>query len=63
MEPSKLKVPAEEFSDDEIARRRDEVIRRMAHTPPQPTKAKPPRRPRKAKKAGAARKGRAPGKS
>jgi len=30
------------LTDDEIARRRDEVIRRMANTPPQPkpTKAK-----------------------
>jgi hypothetical protein len=26
----------ETFSDEEAARRRDEVIRRMANTPPQP---------------------------
>ena len=25
-----------EFSDEEIARRRDEVVRRMANTPPKP---------------------------
>ncbi len=37
------------LSDEEIARRRDEVIRRMANTPPQPkpkkdAKANPPDR-------------------
>jgi hypothetical protein len=26
----------QEFSDEEIARRRDDVIRRMANTPPKP---------------------------
>jgi len=26
----------EEYSDEEAARRRDEVVRRMANTPPQP---------------------------
>lgn len=40
--------PLEEFSPEEAARRRDEVIRRMANTPPQP-KANP--RPKKKKKA------------
>lgn len=43
-----------DYSNDEIARRRDEVIRRMASTPPQP-KAKTPVRPKKKKKAVAAR--------
>ena len=28
--------PEEEYSGEETARRRDEVIRRMANTPPQP---------------------------
>lgn len=36
------------YSDDEIARRRDEVVRRMANTPPQP-KVSP--RPKKKTKA------------
>lgn len=40
------------FSNAETARRRDEVIRRMAGTPPQP-KSSP--RPKKKKKAGAGR--------
>jgi hypothetical protein len=50
-----------EYSPDETARRRDEVVRRMANTPPQP-KAKIPVRPEKKKRAGAdraVRKGRA----
>jgi hypothetical protein len=42
----------ENFTDAEIAKRRDEVIRRMASTPPQP-KAIP--RPKKKKKAVAGR--------
>jgi hypothetical protein len=29
------------YSDEETARRRDEVVRRMLNTPPQPRKAKP----------------------
>ena len=33
----------ENYSADEIARRRDEVVRRMANTPPQPKKASSPR--------------------
>jgi hypothetical protein len=40
------------FSAAEIAKRRDEVIRRMANTPPQP-KASP--RPKKKKKAAGGR--------
>jgi hypothetical protein len=39
--------------DDEAARRRDEVIRRMANTSPQPKAALP--RPKKKKKAVAGR--------
>jgi hypothetical protein len=38
------------FLDEETARRRDEVIRRMANTPPQP-KATTPHRPTKKKLA------------
>jgi hypothetical protein len=30
----------ENYSDEEAARRRDEVIRRMANTPPQPKRKK-----------------------
>lgn len=41
----------EKYSDEEAARRRDEVIRRMANTPPQP-KTKTSRRQGKGKKAG-----------
>jgi hypothetical protein len=32
-----------DLSDDEIARRRGEVVRRMANAPPKPRKAKSPR--------------------
>jgi hypothetical protein len=39
-----------DFGADEIARRRDEVVRRMANTPPQPNgKPKPLRRSGKKK--------------
>jgi hypothetical protein len=38
----------ETLSEDEIARRRDEVVRRMLATPPKPkTPSKPKRVPRK----------------
>jgi len=47
-----MKESQKDFRDAEIARRRDEVIRRMASTPPQP-KATP--RPKKKKKAVAGR--------
>lgn len=51
------------FSERETAVRRDEVIRRMANTPPQPNGHPKPRRPRKKKPTGkghpAAKKGRA----
>jgi hypothetical protein len=43
------------FSANETAQRRDEVIRRMANTPPQP-KATTPHRPKKKTKAGMASK-------
>ena len=33
-------VKGEVYSDDETARRRDKVIRRMANTPPQPKTAR-----------------------
>jgi hypothetical protein len=32
------KTQTDEFTDEEIARRRDEVIKRMANTPPKPHK-------------------------
>jgi hypothetical protein len=35
----------ESFSDKDIARRRDEVIKRMLNTTPQPRTAKPKTRP------------------
>jgi hypothetical protein len=53
------KTQDDQFSPSEAARRRDEVIRRMANTPPQP-KATTPRPSKKKKKAGA---GRAAGKA
>jgi hypothetical protein len=43
----------DEYSREETAQRRDEVIRRMANTPPQPKAT--PLRPKKKKKAGAVR--------
>lgn len=46
-----------DYSEDEIAGRRDEVVRRMANTPPQPRKAKnPPARRGKKKSTGAGQK-------
>jgi len=44
------------FSEEEAARRRDEVVRRMANTAPQHKSFKVPnRRPKKRKKAAAGR--------
>jgi hypothetical protein len=40
------------FTEEETALRRDEVVRRMANTPPQPRTKVQVRRPRKGKKAG-----------
>jgi len=40
---------SDKYSDKETAKRRDEVIRRMANTPPQPKLSIP--RPERAKKA------------
>jgi hypothetical protein len=37
-----------DFTDDEIARRRDKVIRRMANTPPQPKASPRPKSERRA---------------
>ena len=48
----------EQYSDEETARRRDEVVRRMANTPPQPRTKTPTRRPGNKKKAGPDRKSR-----
>jgi hypothetical protein len=42
----------ETYSEEETARRREEVVRRMLNTPPQPRKAKadkPARKPKAAK--------------
>jgi len=47
-------MSGDDYSQDEIARRRDAVIRRMANTPPRP-KATSPRRPKMKTKAGAGR--------
>ena len=47
------KKPIDEYTPEEAARRRDEVVRRMANTPPQPKATSP--RPKKKKKAGADR--------
>lgn len=57
--PSKPNLEAE-YSEEETARRRDEVVRRMANTPPQPNgKPKPrPKRKRPAASDQAARKSR-----
>ena len=43
------------YEVDEIARRRDEVVRRMANTPPQPRVAPKKRQTRKKKTSGADR--------
>jgi hypothetical protein len=43
-------IDNDKYSEKETERRRDEVIRRMANTPPQP-KATTPHRPEKKKKA------------
>jgi len=53
--------PDDQFDAEETARRRDEVIRRMANTPPQHRKAKAPTRRRKSgKRAGVGRAHRKP---
>jgi len=58
-----VQVKQNEYSPKEAARRRDEVVRRMANTPPQPNGHPKPRRPKKKKPTGkgrpAAKKGRA----
>jgi hypothetical protein len=51
--------PNETYSSDETARRRDEVVRRMANTPPRPKASPRPKRKRKAGADRVARKGRA----
>lgn len=53
----------DDYTNEEAAKRRDEVVRRMANTPPRPKTKTPVRHLRKGKKAGAdraARKDRAP---
>lgn len=45
--------PNDDYDQQEVARRRDEVVRRMANTPPQPKVSLPSKR---AAKAGADRK-------
>ena len=44
-----------DYTPEEAAQRRDEVIRRMANTPPQPKIKTPNRRPGKRKPTGADR--------
>jgi hypothetical protein len=54
----KAKSKGDEFSDEEIARRRDELAKHMLNTPPRPlkpkskdgAKANPPRKHRRPKK-------------
>jgi hypothetical protein len=41
----------EEYSPDEVLRRRDEVLRRMLEKPPEPRKAKPKAKKPSKKKA------------
>lgn len=50
--------PDEHFSEAESSRRRDEVIRRMANTPPQPKASHHPKMEKKADTAHAADKNR-----
>ena len=52
--------PAAEFSEDETARRRDEVVSRMANTPPQPRTKSPGRPTGKKKSIGSGRADRKP---
>ena len=51
--------PKGSFSEDEATRRRDEVIRHMANTPPKPHET-PRQKPKKAKSSGAAQSSRKP---
>lgn len=53
------KDSSETYSDAEAARRRDEVVRRMANTPPQPKVSPRQRKKRKAAADRVAGKGRA----
>jgi len=41
------KVPDQEYDDQEAAKRRDDVLRRMLSTPPAPRPAPKPKRPGK----------------
>ena len=50
MIPTERDKPDAELTNEEIARRRDDVIRRMANTPPQP-EAKEGQRRKSAEKA------------
>lgn len=40
------KMDTDQFSDEETAQRRDEIVRVMANTPPKPRTAKRPAKPR-----------------
>ena len=55
MMSGKNRKPDEAFSPEEAARRRDEVIRRMANTPPQPRVKTPIRHPKTKKPTAADR--------
>jgi len=54
-----MKQPIKDYSDIEIERRRDEVVRRMANTPPQPKITRRQGKQKKAVAGRAAGKGRA----
>ncbi len=41
------KVDAPQFNDEEVAQRRDAIVRLMANTPPQPRAAQRPSKPRR----------------
>jgi len=53
----------DEYGEEETAKRRDEVLKRMLHTPPQPKPSHPQSRVRNQKKAGADQQGHVPEKS
>ena len=55
--------PVDEYPEAETAKRRDEVLKRMLNTPPQPKPTHPQSRVRNQKKAGADSQGRDPEKS
>jgi hypothetical protein len=53
--PKHTNKPLADYTDEDIARRRDEVIRRMANTPPQPRVTSPNPKSGKRKQTGQGR--------